>query len=141
MAAGALRTGSSADRDLAAELRDAKQQLSAAQAVAETVASEEDAALDEGDDAFARFERRRKLADRDVSRLAKAVSDLEVAIDDKLAARELAAFEERYAGVLVRNLALRDRLVRFREEMVPLAYSRPGGRRDRCRGNQQIGPP
>lgn len=114
----AKQTDETAARNLKRELQEAKQQLAAAQAAAEALSSEEEAALVD-DIAYASYQRRRKLAARAVERLAKIVRDIEVAIDGELAARELAAFEERYAAVKARNLALVDRLVKFRDEVAP----------------------
>lgn len=105
-------------RNLKRELQEAKQQLAAAQAAAEALSSEEEAAL-LSDDAYSSYARRKKVAGREIERLGKVVRDIEAAIDDDLAARELAAFEERYAAVKARNVELIDRLVKFRDEVAP----------------------
>lgn len=105
-------------RKLKLELQSAKEQLAAAEAAVEALKAEEASSLD-SDESFNSFTRRQKLAAREVERLTKVVRDIEVAVDDDLAARELAAFEERYAAVRARNLELIERLIVFRDEVAP----------------------
>ncbi len=93
-------------RDLKAELAAAERQLAAAQAAAEALVGEEKAAL-ASDELYASLERRKKLAAREIARLEQVERDIEVAIDDELAARELAEFERQCAAVNERNLAVR----------------------------------
>lgn len=118
MAAKSTTPNTPAKRDLNAELAAAREQLAAAEAAAEALKAEEATSLD-SDESFNSFTRRQKLADREVERIAKVVRDIEVAVDDDLAARELAAFEERYVGVKARNLELIERLIVFRDEVAP----------------------
>lgn len=105
-------------RKLKRDLQSAQQQLAAAQAAAEALNAEEANSL-ESDESYNNFTRRQKLAAREVERLEKVVREIEAAIDDDLAARELAAFEERYAAVKARNLEAVERLVAFRDEVAP----------------------
>jgi hypothetical protein len=118
MAAKSTMADAPVKRDLKAELTAARQQLAAAEAAAEALKGEEATSL-ESDESFNSFTRRQKLAAREVERLTKVVRDIEVAIDDELAQRELAVFEARYAAVKARNHELIHRLVAFRDEVAP----------------------
>lgn len=105
-------------RDLKAELKAAKAALAAAEAAAEVLAGEEETAL-ASDEAWSSLERRKRLADREIDRRRQTISALEIAVDDALAARELAEFERIYAAVKGRNLDLRERFAVFRQQVLP----------------------